>query len=60
MQHMELFHHFNTVTAGTLVFGEDIWRKEVISLSFKVYPSTGLKIIANPTPSTTISCTPFS
>jgi hypothetical protein len=34
--HMELFHHFNTVTAETLIFGEEIWRKEVIPLSFQV------------------------
>jgi hypothetical protein len=33
---MELFHHFNTVTAETLIFGEEIWRKEVIPLSFQV------------------------
>ncbi len=34
--HMKLIHHFITVTADTLIFGEHIWQRDVMMLSFKV------------------------
>ncbi|KAH8802610.1 hypothetical protein F5884DRAFT_802432 [Xylogone sp. PMI_703] len=33
--HMKLMHHFSEVTASTLIFTEDIWRKKVAPLSFE-------------------------
>jgi hypothetical protein len=40
MLHMQLIHHFGAFTAETLVFDTDLWRNEVMRLSFKVYSRT--------------------
>lgn len=36
MLHMKMLHHFNTVTAHTLVFDTRLWQSEVIQLAFQV------------------------
>jgi hypothetical protein len=38
MSHMHLFHHFSTLTSGTLILGLQLWREKVIPTSFKVAP----------------------
>ncbi|KAN0091720.1 hypothetical protein V8E51_017567 [Hyaloscypha variabilis] len=35
MSHMQLFHHFATVTSGTLVFGRHLWEEKVLPSAFK-------------------------
>jgi hypothetical protein len=40
---MKLIHHFNAFTAETLVFDANLWRNEVMCLSFQVglaFPAT--------------------
>jgi hypothetical protein len=34
--HMELIHHFLMVTANTLIFGKEVWQRDVVTLSFQV------------------------
>jgi Fungal Zn(2)-Cys(6) binuclear cluster domain len=38
MSHMHLFHHFSTVTCGTLVLGPQIWKEKIVPSAFKVPP----------------------
>jgi len=43
MLHMKLIHHFNSFTAETLIFDTNLWRNEVMCLSFQVglaFPAT--------------------
>jgi hypothetical protein len=42
MLHMKLIHHFEAFTAETLVLDTNLWRTEVMHLSFQVYPQTFL------------------
>ncbi|KAH8815619.1 hypothetical protein F5884DRAFT_772945 [Xylogone sp. PMI_703] len=35
MLHMKMLHHFNTVTAHTLVFDTHLWQNEVMQLAFQ-------------------------
>jgi hypothetical protein len=35
MLHMKLLHHFNHVTAETLIFGPSIWRGDVMNLALQ-------------------------
>lgn len=34
--HLRLMHHFITCTSNTLVFGVEVWRNEIVRLSFEV------------------------
>lgn len=38
--HMRLFHHFTTVTSGTLILGPQLWERKVMPTAFKVMPHT--------------------
>jgi hypothetical protein len=36
MSHMHLFHHFSTLTSGTLILGPQLWKEKAVPTAFKV------------------------